>query len=176
MFCFSLQAEEKQKASAAFAQLRAAMETLGITSDEQKAVWHVVAGIYHLGAAGACRGKEGQHEAGQAWLRWLREGVRANASLQPEGREGNRLEMPPGSGRAVGNRLQQKVDVRPHSAGLIATKVRAWRLLSKHNFVRGEHWLCELRKASRLLFPKPLSRGMCFLRTFPEYGVVNSLV
>ncbi|XP_051490414.1 unconventional myosin-XVIIIb [Apus apus] len=47
--------EEKQKASAAFAQLRAAMGTLGITAEEQAAVWHLLAGIYHLGAAGACK-------------------------------------------------------------------------------------------------------------------------
>ncbi|NWW91844.1 MY18B protein, partial [Rhynochetos jubatus] len=47
--------EEKQKASAAFAQLRAAMDTLGITAEEQAAVWRVLAGIYHLGAAGACK-------------------------------------------------------------------------------------------------------------------------
>ncbi|NXE52549.1 MY18B protein, partial [Casuarius casuarius] len=47
--------EEKQKASAAFAQLQAAMGTLGITAEEQQAVWRVLAGIYHLGAAGACK-------------------------------------------------------------------------------------------------------------------------
>ncbi|NXF32329.1 MY18B protein, partial [Nyctibius bracteatus] len=47
--------EEKQRASAAFAQLRAAMGTLGITAEEQAAVWRVLAGIYHLGAAGACK-------------------------------------------------------------------------------------------------------------------------
>uniref|UniRef100_A0A8C4WMI0 Myosin XVIIIB n=1 Tax=Gopherus evgoodei TaxID=1825980 RepID=A0A8C4WMI0_9SAUR len=47
--------EEKQKASVAFAQLQAAMETLGITVDEQTAIWRVLAGIYHLGAAGACK-------------------------------------------------------------------------------------------------------------------------
>ncbi|KAM6051575.1 unconventional myosin-XVIIIb [Theristicus caerulescens] len=47
--------EEKQKASAAFAQLRAAMGTLGITAEEQVAIWRVLAGIYHLGAAGACK-------------------------------------------------------------------------------------------------------------------------
>uniref|UniRef100_A0A8D2LWH8 Myosin XVIIIB n=1 Tax=Varanus komodoensis TaxID=61221 RepID=A0A8D2LWH8_VARKO len=48
-------ADEKQKASAAFAQLRAAMGTLGISAGEQGAIWRVLAGIYHLGAAGACR-------------------------------------------------------------------------------------------------------------------------
>ncbi|KAM7089529.1 unconventional myosin-XVIIIb [Ciconia maguari] len=47
--------EEKQKASAAFAQLRAAMGTLGITAEEQVAIWRILAGIYHLGAAGACK-------------------------------------------------------------------------------------------------------------------------
>ncbi|NXE82084.1 MY18B protein, partial [Cochlearius cochlearius] len=47
--------EEKQKASAAFAQLRAAMGTLGITAEEQAAIWRILAGIYHLGAAGACK-------------------------------------------------------------------------------------------------------------------------
>ncbi|NXI40756.1 MY18B protein, partial [Galbula dea] len=47
--------EEKQKASVAFTQLQAAMGTLGITGEEQMAIWHVLAGIYHLGAAGACK-------------------------------------------------------------------------------------------------------------------------
>ncbi|KAM9330816.1 unconventional myosin-XVIIIb [Gastrophryne carolinensis] len=47
--------EEKQKATAAFEQLQSAMEVLGFTVNEQKAIWHVLAGIYHLGAAGACK-------------------------------------------------------------------------------------------------------------------------
>uniref|UniRef100_A0A669PEQ3 Myosin XVIIIB n=1 Tax=Phasianus colchicus TaxID=9054 RepID=A0A669PEQ3_PHACC len=47
--------EEKQKASAAFAKLQAAMGVLGITAEEQMAMWRVLAGIHHLGAAGACR-------------------------------------------------------------------------------------------------------------------------
>ncbi|XP_075425072.1 unconventional myosin-XVIIIb isoform X2 [Ascaphus truei] len=47
--------EEKQKACAAFVQLQSAMEALGFTANEQKAIWRVLAGIYHLGAAGACR-------------------------------------------------------------------------------------------------------------------------
>ncbi|XP_051887771.1 unconventional myosin-XVIIIb-like [Pristis pectinata] len=47
--------EEKQRASLAFSKLLAAMETLGFTADEQKAIWHVLAGIYHLGAAGVCK-------------------------------------------------------------------------------------------------------------------------
>ncbi|NXA05510.1 MY18B protein, partial [Sapayoa aenigma] len=47
--------EEKQRASLAFAQLRAALGTLGVTVEEQAAVWRVLAGIYHLGAAGACK-------------------------------------------------------------------------------------------------------------------------
>ncbi|CAN8192832.1 unnamed protein product [Coccothraustes coccothraustes] len=47
--------EDKQRALVAFSQLRAAMGTLGITAEEQAAVWRVLAGIYHLGAAGACK-------------------------------------------------------------------------------------------------------------------------
>ncbi|XP_005636424.2 unconventional myosin-XVIIIb isoform X1 [Canis lupus familiaris] len=47
--------EDKQKAAAAFAQLRGAMETLGISEGEQRAIWRVLAAIYHLGAAGACK-------------------------------------------------------------------------------------------------------------------------
>nr|XP_005999509.2 PREDICTED: unconventional myosin-XVIIIb isoform X1 [Latimeria chalumnae] len=47
--------EEKQKASAVFGQLQAAMESLGFTASEQRAIWHVLAAIYHLGAAGTCK-------------------------------------------------------------------------------------------------------------------------
>uniref|UniRef100_A0A7N5JZV1 Myosin XVIIIB n=1 Tax=Ailuropoda melanoleuca TaxID=9646 RepID=A0A7N5JZV1_AILME len=47
--------EDKQKAAAAFAQLRCALETLGISEGEQRAIWRVLAAIYHLGAAGACK-------------------------------------------------------------------------------------------------------------------------
>uniref|UniRef100_UPI00398F2618 unconventional myosin-XVIIIb-like isoform X2 n=1 Tax=Pristiophorus japonicus TaxID=55135 RepID=UPI00398F2618 len=47
--------EEKQRASSAFSRLQAAMATLGFTAEEQKAIWHVLAAIYHLGAAGACK-------------------------------------------------------------------------------------------------------------------------
>ncbi|XP_040272499.1 unconventional myosin-XVIIIb isoform X1 [Bufo bufo] len=47
--------EEKQKASTGFEQLQSAMEVLGFMVNEQKAIWHVLASIYHLGAAGACK-------------------------------------------------------------------------------------------------------------------------
>uniref|UniRef100_A0A8C6QLY0 Myosin motor domain-containing protein n=1 Tax=Nannospalax galili TaxID=1026970 RepID=A0A8C6QLY0_NANGA len=47
--------EDKQRAAAAFAQLRSAMETLGISEVEQQAIWRVLAAIYHLGVAGACK-------------------------------------------------------------------------------------------------------------------------
>ncbi|KAK7929716.1 hypothetical protein WMY93_006111 [Mugilogobius chulae] len=39
----------------AFTKLLSAMETLGFSLSEQKAIWHVLAGIYHLGAAGASK-------------------------------------------------------------------------------------------------------------------------
>ncbi|XP_014642519.1 PREDICTED: unconventional myosin-XVIIIb [Ceratotherium simum simum] len=47
--------EDKPRAAAAFAQLQGAMATLGISESEQRAVWRVLAAIYHLGAAGACK-------------------------------------------------------------------------------------------------------------------------
>ncbi|XP_044541406.1 unconventional myosin-XVIIIb [Gracilinanus agilis] len=47
--------EEKQRAAAAFSQLQGAMVTLGISGTEQRAIWRVLAAIYHLGAAGACK-------------------------------------------------------------------------------------------------------------------------
>ncbi|KAL6067667.1 hypothetical protein STEG23_031471, partial [Scotinomys teguina] len=49
------QPEDKQKAAVAFSQLRGAMELLGIAEGEQRAIWRVLAAIYHLGAAGACK-------------------------------------------------------------------------------------------------------------------------
>uniref|UniRef100_A0A8C5SXL0 Myosin XVIIIB n=1 Tax=Laticauda laticaudata TaxID=8630 RepID=A0A8C5SXL0_LATLA len=50
-----LQGEEKREASAAFAQLQAALGTLGVEAAEQEVLWRVLAGIYHLGAAGVCK-------------------------------------------------------------------------------------------------------------------------
>ncbi|XP_051539744.1 unconventional myosin-XVIIIb-like isoform X2 [Myxocyprinus asiaticus] len=47
--------DEKQRASVGFGKLLAAMKTLGFSVDEQKAIWHVLAAIYHLGVAGACK-------------------------------------------------------------------------------------------------------------------------
>lgn len=35
------------------------MELLGISEGEQRAIWRVLAAIYHLGAAGACKGTVG---------------------------------------------------------------------------------------------------------------------
>ncbi|KAM3826243.1 unconventional myosin-XVIIIb [Vipera latastei] len=51
----SLKGEEKQEAVAAFAQLQAALGTLGVEAAQQEALWRVLAGIYHLGAAGVCK-------------------------------------------------------------------------------------------------------------------------
>ncbi|CAK6437916.1 unnamed protein product [Pipistrellus nathusii] len=48
--------EEKQKAAQQFSKLQAAMKVLGVSPDEQKACWLILAAIYHLGAAGATKG------------------------------------------------------------------------------------------------------------------------
>jgi len=54
--CVCTQPEDKQKASQQFTKLQAAMKVLGISSDEQKALWLILGAIYHLGAAGATKG------------------------------------------------------------------------------------------------------------------------
>lgn len=50
------QSEEKQKASVSWLRAIAALELLGVTPEEAKAVWAVLATIVHLGAAGAIKG------------------------------------------------------------------------------------------------------------------------
>ncbi|XP_054989976.1 unconventional myosin-XVIIIa isoform X2 [Sorex araneus] len=47
--------EEKQKATQQFSKLQAAMKVLGISPDEQRVCWLLLAAIYHLGAAGATK-------------------------------------------------------------------------------------------------------------------------
>ncbi|XP_061659456.1 unconventional myosin-XVIIIa-like [Syngnathoides biaculeatus] len=47
--------EDKQRASQQFSKLQAAMKVLGVSSDEQRALWLVLGAIYHLGAAGATK-------------------------------------------------------------------------------------------------------------------------
>lgn len=55
-----LQNEDKQKASQQFTKLQAAMKVLGILGDEQRALWLILGAIYHLGAAGATKGRKSQ--------------------------------------------------------------------------------------------------------------------
>ncbi|XP_036392953.1 unconventional myosin-XVIIIa-like isoform X4 [Megalops cyprinoides] len=47
--------EEKQKASQQFTKLQAALRVLGVSAEEQKALWLILGAIYHLGAAGATK-------------------------------------------------------------------------------------------------------------------------
>ncbi|XP_056230923.1 unconventional myosin-XVIIIa isoform X2 [Seriola aureovittata] len=47
--------EDKQRAAQQFTKLQAAMKVLGISSEEQKALWLILGSIYHLGAAGATK-------------------------------------------------------------------------------------------------------------------------
>ncbi|KAG5836763.1 hypothetical protein ANANG_G00232040 [Anguilla anguilla] len=47
--------EDKQKASQQFAKLQAALKVLGVSGEEQKALWLILGAIYHLGAAGATK-------------------------------------------------------------------------------------------------------------------------
>ncbi|XP_063454757.1 unconventional myosin-XVIIIa isoform X4 [Pan paniscus] len=57
--------EEKQKAAQQFSKLQAAMKVLGISPDEQKACWFILAAIYHLGAAGATKEAPEEQAAGR---------------------------------------------------------------------------------------------------------------
>ncbi|KAM7069426.1 unconventional myosin-XVIIIa isoform 11-T12 [Molossus nigricans] len=57
--------EEKQKAAQQFSKLQTAMKVLGISPDEQKACWLILAAIYHLGAAGATKEVPEEQEAGR---------------------------------------------------------------------------------------------------------------
>ncbi|XP_074119852.1 unconventional myosin-XVIIIa isoform X6 [Sminthopsis crassicaudata] len=57
--------EEKQKAAQQFSKLQAAMKVLGISPDEQKACWFILAAIYHLGAAGATKAPLEEQSAGR---------------------------------------------------------------------------------------------------------------
>uniref|UniRef100_H3BYA4 Myosin XVIIIA n=1 Tax=Tetraodon nigroviridis TaxID=99883 RepID=H3BYA4_TETNG len=52
----SKEPEEKQRAAQQFTKLQAAMKVLGVSGEEQKALWLVLGAIYHLGAAGATKG------------------------------------------------------------------------------------------------------------------------
>lgn len=56
--CATWQPEDKQRAAQQFSKLQAAMKVLGISNDEQRALWLVLGAIYHLGAAGATKGKQ----------------------------------------------------------------------------------------------------------------------
>ncbi|XP_063306059.1 unconventional myosin-XVIIIa isoform X5 [Pelobates fuscus] len=51
----SIKAEEKQKSAQLFGKLQAAMKILGISGEEQKAIWLILGAIYHLGSAGATK-------------------------------------------------------------------------------------------------------------------------
>lgn len=55
--CATCQTEDKQRATQQFSKLQAAMKVLGMSGDEQRALWLVLGAIYHLGAAGATKGK-----------------------------------------------------------------------------------------------------------------------
>ncbi|XP_059005893.1 unconventional myosin-XVIIIa isoform X8 [Mustela lutreola] len=57
--------EEKQKASQQFSKLQTAMKVLGISPEEQKVCWLILAAIYHLGAAGATKEAPEEQAAGR---------------------------------------------------------------------------------------------------------------
>ena len=59
-------AEDKQRASTIWDRISKAMETLGVKKDEARAIWSILATIYHLGCAGAMKGGSGGGGGGSA--------------------------------------------------------------------------------------------------------------
>ncbi|XP_073524022.1 unconventional myosin-XVIIIa isoform X5 [Phyllobates terribilis] len=55
VFGITFKGEDKQKSAQLFSKLQAAMKILGISAEEQKAFWLILAAIYHLGSAGATK-------------------------------------------------------------------------------------------------------------------------
>lgn len=51
------QTEDKQRAIQYWGKIQNAMTTVGMTEDEMKAICCVLAAVYHLGVAGAVKGK-----------------------------------------------------------------------------------------------------------------------
>ncbi|XP_061074439.1 unconventional myosin-XVIIIa-like isoform X8 [Conger conger] len=47
--------EDRQKASQQWVKLQAALKVLGVSAEEQRALWLILGAIYHLGAAGATK-------------------------------------------------------------------------------------------------------------------------
>ena len=56
VFTVFLQAEDRQKATQAWAKIHHAMGVLGVKEEESKALYHLLAAIYHLGVAGTNKG------------------------------------------------------------------------------------------------------------------------
>lgn len=54
---FSQKLEERQRAQQEFAKISNALSVVGVSDGEQKALWSVLAAVYHLGFAGAVKGE-----------------------------------------------------------------------------------------------------------------------
>lgn len=69
------------------------MKVLGISSDEQRAFWLVLGAIYHLGAAGATKGKIAEqtkciqllHDASLIWEDNVIHEIPGNSNKEAEG-------------------------------------------------------------------------------------------
>ena len=54
--------EDRQKAAQSWAKVNNSMEILGFSQEEVKAIFYVLAAIYHLGAAGATKGNNNKSQ------------------------------------------------------------------------------------------------------------------
>uniref|UniRef100_F6XTD1 Myosin XVIIIA n=1 Tax=Monodelphis domestica TaxID=13616 RepID=F6XTD1_MONDO len=172
--------EEKQKAAQQFSKLQAAMKVLGISPDEQKACWFILAAIYHLGAAGATKAGRKQfarHEWAQkaAYLLGcsLEELSSAIFKHQPKGslqrstsfRQGPEESSP---GDAAGSKLSALECVEGMAAGLYSELFTLLVSLVNRSLKSSQNSLCSMMIVDTPGFQNPDLGGSTRGASFEE--------
>nr|XP_020818940.1 unconventional myosin-XVIIIa isoform X14 [Phascolarctos cinereus] len=172
--------EEKQKAAQQFGKLQAAMKVLGISPDEQKACWFILAAIYHLGAAGATKAGRKQfarHEWAQkaAYLLGcsLEELSSAIFKHQPKGSLQRSTSFRQGpeensSGDATGSKLSALECVEGMAAGLYSELFTLLVSLVNRALKSSQHSLCSIMIVDTPGFQNPDLGGSTRGASFEE--------
>nr|XP_020818939.1 unconventional myosin-XVIIIa isoform X13 [Phascolarctos cinereus] len=176
--------EEKQKAAQQFGKLQAAMKVLGISPDEQKACWFILAAIYHLGAAGATkeaaeagRKQFARHEWAQkaAYLLGcsLEELSSAIFKHQPKGSLQRSTSFRQGpeensSGDATGSKLSALECVEGMAAGLYSELFTLLVSLVNRALKSSQHSLCSIMIVDTPGFQNPDLGGSTRGASFEE--------
>uniref|UniRef100_A0A4X2KL06 Unconventional myosin-XVIIIa n=1 Tax=Vombatus ursinus TaxID=29139 RepID=A0A4X2KL06_VOMUR len=172
--------EEKQKAAQQFSKLQAAMKVLGISPDEQKACWFILAAIYHLGAAGATKAGRKQfarHEWAQkaAYLLGcsLEELSSAIFKHQPKGSLQRSTSFRQGpeensSGDATGSKLSALECVEGMASGLYSELFTLLVSLVNRALKSSQHSLCSMMIVDTPGFQNPDLGGSTRGASFEE--------